>query len=196
MRCPRATRPGPRFRARALLVASWGLAASSRCRSRSLIGLTPLLFRVRGYARPVGAGPIRRPALTCREVCWLRTHTPSSSPAARPAARAGRPSPRPLRPRALVSFTRGHAHEGGTGEHRAPAFRDCGSLGRNRERRACRRGCRVKVCPGRLMEAWDAPELACLRSRSGDVVAAVAAGLGTRGSLGVDDPGVPSMRWI
>ena len=34
------------------------------------------------------------------------------SPAARPAARAGRPSPRPLRPRALVSFTRGHAHEG------------------------------------------------------------------------------------
>jgi hypothetical protein len=35
----------------------------------SLIGLTSLLFRVRGYAQPVGAGPIRRPALIPREVC-------------------------------------------------------------------------------------------------------------------------------
>ena len=60
------------------------------------------------------------------------------SPAARPAARAGRPSPRPLRPRALVSFTHGHAHEAGTGDRRAPAFRDCGSLGRKRKRRGCR----------------------------------------------------------
>ena len=61
-----------------------------------------------------------------------------SSPAARPAARTGRPTPRPLRPRALVSVTRGHAHEAGTGQRRAPAFRDCVSVGRNRKRRACR----------------------------------------------------------
>ena len=40
--------------------------------------------------------------------------------------------------RALGSFTRGHAFEAGTGEGRAPAFRHCGSLGRNRNRRACR----------------------------------------------------------
>ena len=53
-------------------------------------------------------------------------------------AGAGGPSPRLLRPRALVSFTRGHAHEAGIGERRAPAFRDCGSLGRTRKRRACR----------------------------------------------------------
>jgi len=40
--------------------------------------------------------------------------------------------------KALVSFGRGHAQEVGTGERRAPAVRDCGSLGRNRKRRACR----------------------------------------------------------
>jgi len=40
--------------------------------------------------------------------------------------------------RALVSFTRGHAYEAGVGERRARAFGDCGSLGRNRKRRACR----------------------------------------------------------
>ena len=49
----------------------------------SLIGLTSLLFRVRGYAQPVGAGPIRGPALIPREVCWPRTHAPSLSPKVR-----------------------------------------------------------------------------------------------------------------
>jgi hypothetical protein len=46
----------------------------------SLTGLTSLLFRVRGYAQPIGAGPIRGPALIPREVCWPRTPAPCSSP--------------------------------------------------------------------------------------------------------------------
>jgi hypothetical protein len=38
----------------------------------------------------------------------------------------------------LVSFRRGYGQEATTGEHRAPAFRNCGSLGRNRPRPARR----------------------------------------------------------
>ena len=72
------------------------------------------------------------------EVFRLPAAEPRMSPAARPAARSGRPSPATAEARALVSFTRGHAYEAGTGERRAPAFRDCRSLGRNRKRRACR----------------------------------------------------------
>ena len=55
------------------------------------------------------------------------------------AGRAFRPSvAATAESRALVSFTRGHAYEAGAGERRAPAFRDCRSLGRNRKRRASR----------------------------------------------------------
>ena len=75
------------------------------------------------------------PATRAKQDATRRRALPRNSPAARPAARAGRPSPRPLRPRALVSFTRGHAHEGGTGERRAPAFRDCGSRPKSQETR-------------------------------------------------------------
>jgi hypothetical protein len=81
----------------------------------SLTGLTSLLFRVREYAQPIGAGPISGPALIPREVCWPRTPAPSSSPGAQrvpandrrrsdrraPAllhsAKAGRPASRPRR---------------------------------------------------------------------------------------------------
>ena len=49
-------------------------------RMPSLIALTSLLFRVRGYAPPVGAGSMRGPALIPREVCCPRTHAPSFSP--------------------------------------------------------------------------------------------------------------------
>jgi hypothetical protein len=63
----------------------------ARCEARrvvgrgipSLTGLTSLLFRVREYAQPIGAGPISGPALIPREVCWPRTPAPSSSPNSR-----------------------------------------------------------------------------------------------------------------
>ena len=52
----------------------------------SLIGLTPLLFLVCEYAQPVGAGPIRGPALMPRDVCCPRRRAPPFSPVAEPAA--------------------------------------------------------------------------------------------------------------
>ncbi len=53
------------------------------------------------------------------------------------AGRAFRPSvAATAEARALVSFTRGPAYEAGAGERRAPAFKDCGFLGRNRKRRS------------------------------------------------------------
>jgi hypothetical protein len=55
------------------------------------------------------------------------------------AGRAFRPSVNATaESRALVSCRCGYASDAGTGEHRAPAFKDCGSLRRNRTRRACR----------------------------------------------------------
>ena len=55
-------------------------------RLRSLISLTPQLFRVCEHAQPVGAGPIRGPALMPREVCCPRTRAPSLSPISRRGA--------------------------------------------------------------------------------------------------------------
>ena len=109
------------------------------------------------------------------------SQVPSCSPAARPAARAGRPSPRPLRPRALVSFTRGHAHGAGTGERRAPAFRDCGSLGRNRKRRACRQRCACRRA--RPSGSVGGPPLPRLRESSRCLPAARSAATGKHTSL-------------
>jgi hypothetical protein len=61
-----------------------------------------------------------------------------SSPVAKPA-RAFRPYVAATAEcKALVSFGRERAEDADTGERRAPAFRDCGSLGRSRRRRACR----------------------------------------------------------
>ena len=96
----------------------------------------------------------------CERVDSVRSR---NSPAGRPAARSGRPSPRPAEARALVSYLRGHAYEAGAGERRAPPFRDCGSLDRNRKRRACRQlrgrpagGTEViaTVGPNALLSLW------------------------------------------
>ena len=97
--------PWPRFGCARGLLAKIGpdlLVATSearrvlRRRLPSLIDLTPLLSGVCEYAQPVGAGPIRSPPFMRREVCWPQTRAPCCSPAARPVAPSGRPSPRPL----------------------------------------------------------------------------------------------------
>ena len=125
-------KPGSSARKRA---ASWTalFSAATKAATSEPSGGLPLP----GRKHP--AEPLTRiPARTLKQSARGATAETSHSPAARPAARSGRPSPATAEARALVSFTRGHAYEDGAGERRAPAFRDCGSLGRNRKRRACR----------------------------------------------------------
>ena len=84
------------------------------------------------------------------------------------AGRAFRPSVvATAESRALVSLMRVHAYEGGTGERRA-AFRDCGSFGRNRKRRACRqsRASRHGRPASRRDHGTEAPAFAPRRVRT------------------------------
>jgi hypothetical protein len=83
----------------AFLVAACGARSVVRHPMPSLIGLTRLLSRGRGYARPVAGGRSAAPASIAQNISWRRTPAPSLSPPAQP----GRPNARRrVRPQAPV----------------------------------------------------------------------------------------------
>jgi hypothetical protein len=79
---------------RALEIATYGARGVVRRPTPSVIGLTPLLFRDRGYAQAMGTGATCGPALIPRKVSRPRTAAPCSSPAAQLAPSSPRPSSR------------------------------------------------------------------------------------------------------
>jgi hypothetical protein len=112
-----------------------GISASSTAGTSAAVISRPWCFRTAGADDPLpwfvlNSGRRRR----------LRTAGPTLVFASSETGRAFRPSVAVTGgSNAPVSFRRGHAEKAGTGDRRAPAFRDCGSLGRNRKRRAIRR---------------------------------------------------------
>ena len=72
------------------------------------------------------------------QVLPRRSQATRNSPLGRPAARSGRPSPRPLRPKPWFRSRAGTLTRPAPASVAHPHSEDCGSLGRNRKRRACR----------------------------------------------------------